>query len=70
MVLVDKKLMPKTHNELKEWVIQKSRESDYLVKTDVAMDVFNIIEGGQYQSISNQFGPSYHLQLLILCHRI
>ena len=46
MVLVDKKLMPKTHNELKEWVIQKSRESDYLVKTDVAMDVFNIIGGG------------------------
>ena len=51
MVLVDKKLMPKTHNELKEWVIQKSRESDYLVKTDVAMDVFNIIGVGQYQSI-------------------
>ena len=46
MVLVDIKLMPKTHNELKEWVIKKSREKDYLVKTDVALDVYNIIGGG------------------------
>ena len=46
MVLVDRGLMPKTHKELKEWVIQKSRESNYLVKTDVAMDVYDIIGGG------------------------
>ena len=26
LVLVNSKLMPKTHNELKEWVIAKSRE--------------------------------------------
>ena len=26
MVLVDRKIMPKTHQELKDWVIQKSRE--------------------------------------------
>ena len=46
MVLVDKNLMPKTHKELKDWVIEKSRQNDYLVKTDVAMDVYNIIRGG------------------------
>ena len=31
MVLVDRKIMPKTHKELKDWVIEKSREKDYLV---------------------------------------
>jgi len=46
LVLVDTKLMPKTHNELKEWVITKSREENCLVKTDVAMDVYDIIRGG------------------------
>jgi uncharacterized protein (DUF2236 family) len=46
MVLVDKKLIPQTHNELKEWVIEKSREGGYLVNTDVAKDVYNIIGGG------------------------
>ena len=46
LVLVDTKLMPKTHNELKEWVIAKSREKNYLMKTDVAMDVYDIIGGG------------------------
>jgi uncharacterized protein (DUF2236 family) len=46
MVLVDKEQIPKTHNELKNWVIAKSREKDYLVKTDVAMDVYEIIGGG------------------------
>ena len=46
MVLVDKKLMPKTHDELRDWVIKKSRENNYLVKTDVAMDVYDIIGGG------------------------
>ena len=46
MVLVDSKIMPKTHEELKDWVIEKSREKDYLVLTDVAIDVADIISGG------------------------
>tara|TARA_B100000902_G_scaffold37192_1_gene44521 strand:+ start:1370 stop:2212 length:843 start_codon:yes stop_codon:yes gene_type:complete len=46
MVLVDVEQMPKTHDALKKWVIEKSREKNYLVKTDVAMDVFDIIAGG------------------------
>jgi len=46
MVLVDRKIMPKTHEELKNWVIEKSREKDYLVLTDVALDVADIISGG------------------------
>src|SRR5210317_95857 len=46
MVLVDRNIMPKTHQELKDWVIQKSREKDYLVLTDVAIDVADIISGG------------------------
>jgi len=46
MVLVEKNLMPKTHEELKNWVIEKSNEKDYLVYTDVAKDVAEIIAGG------------------------
>jgi uncharacterized protein (DUF2236 family) len=46
MVLVDTKLMPDTHEGLKEWVIEKSRQNDYLVMTDVAKDVKTIIGGG------------------------
>ena len=46
MVLVNSKIMPKTHEELKDWVIEKSREKDYLVLTDVAIDVADIISGG------------------------
>ena len=46
MVLVDDKLIPKTHDGLKQWVIQKSKEKDYLVLTDVAEDVAEIINGG------------------------
>ena len=46
MVLVDRKIMPKTHEELKNWVIEKSREKDYLLLTDVALDVADIISGG------------------------
>ena len=46
MVLVDRKIMPKTHEDLKDWVIKKSREKDYLVLTDVAIDVADIINGG------------------------
>lgn len=46
LVLVDVTKMPKTHEELKLWVINKSRENNYLLKTDVADDVYNIISGG------------------------
>jgi len=46
MVLVNTELAPKTHNELKEWVISKSRKNDYLLLTDVAEDVYHIIKTG------------------------
>ena len=46
MVLVDKNQMPKTHEGLKQWVIEKSKEKDYLMHTDVAKDVQDIIAGG------------------------
>ena len=46
LVLVDTKEMPKTHDELKDWVTTKSREKDYLIVTDVAEDVKDIIAGG------------------------
>ena len=46
LVLVDTKKMPQTHDELKDWVTTKSREKDYLIVTDVAEDVKDIIAGG------------------------
>ena len=46
LVLIDRKLMPQTHMELKEWVIKKSRQKHYMIKTDVATDVEEIIKGG------------------------
>jgi uncharacterized protein (DUF2236 family) len=46
LVLVDTNEMPQTHDELKDWVIAKSREKDYLIVTDVAEDVKDIIAGG------------------------
>ena len=46
MVLVDIKKMPQTHEELKNWVKDKSKEKDYLLYTDVAKDVQDIIAGG------------------------
>tara|TARA_B100001996_G_scaffold207784_1_gene159330 strand:- start:427 stop:1269 length:843 start_codon:yes stop_codon:yes gene_type:complete len=46
MVLVKKSLAPKTHGELKDWVALKSREKDYLLFTDVAEDVYEIIKTG------------------------
>ena len=46
LVLVNKDKMPKTHDGLKNWVIEKSQEDGYLVSTDVAEDVKNIIGGG------------------------
>ena len=44
LVLVDVSKMPQTHKELKEWVIAKSRENSYLVYTDVAKDVKDIMD--------------------------
>ena len=46
LVLIDIENMPKTHEELKKWVIDKSKQNDYLQITDVARDVQNIIAGG------------------------
>tara|TARA_B100000700_G_scaffold316574_1_gene406364 strand:+ start:43 stop:885 length:843 start_codon:yes stop_codon:yes gene_type:complete len=46
LVLVKKDLVPKTHNGLKQWVIDKSRQKDYLLLTDVAEDVYEIIKTG------------------------
>ena len=46
LVLVNTSKMPKTHEDLKNWVIKKSREKEYLVITDVAEDVRDIIKGG------------------------
>ena len=46
MCLVDRNIIPKTHDGLKEWVMQKSRQKDYLMTTDVAEDVKDIIAGG------------------------
>tara|TARA_B110000444_G_scaffold166109_1_gene155237 strand:- start:2027 stop:2869 length:843 start_codon:yes stop_codon:yes gene_type:complete len=46
MCLIDKNIIPKTHDGLKDWVIEKSRQKDYLMTTDVAEDVKDIIGGG------------------------
>ena len=46
LVLVDVSKIPLTHEKLKLWVIEKSKQKDYLVKTDVSQDVYNIIRGG------------------------
>ena len=46
LVLIDTEKMPQTHNELKDWVIKKSKTKDYLLMTDVARDVGDIISGG------------------------
>ena len=46
LVLIDLKQTPKTHLELKNWVAEKSKEKDYLIYTDVAKDVQEIIAGG------------------------
>ena len=46
LVLIDTKKMPQTHNELKDWVIEKSKTKNYLLMTDVAKDVSEIIAGG------------------------
>ena len=46
LVLVDIKKMPKTHNDLVNWVKEKSLQKNYLIHTDVANDVKEIIGGG------------------------
>ena len=46
LVLIDIDKTPKTHEELKRWVVKKSKEKNYLQLTDVAKDVQNIISGG------------------------
>ena len=38
--------MPQTHEDLKNWVIKKSKEENYLILTDVAEDVYEIIKKG------------------------
>jgi len=46
LVLIDTDKMPKTYSDLKNWVVNKSREQNYLIYTDVAKDVGEIIAGG------------------------
>ena len=46
LVLIDKNIMPKSHEDLKKWIIEKSKEREYLLLTDVASDVYDIISGG------------------------
>ena len=46
LVLIDDTKIPETHDDLKFWVIEKSKEKNYLLKTEVAQDVYNIISGG------------------------
>ena len=46
LVLIDIDEMPQTHEDLKEWVVNKSKTENYLIYTDVAKDVQEIIAGG------------------------
>ena len=46
LVLIDIETMPTTHDDLKNWVTKKSKEDNYLIFTDVAKDVQEIIAGG------------------------
>ena len=46
LVLIKTESMPKTHDDLKNWVIEKSKQNNYLRYTDVAKDVQEIIAGG------------------------
>ena len=46
LVLVNTDKMPQTHEALKKWVVDKSRQENYLIYTDVAKDVQDIIAGG------------------------
>ena len=46
LVLININKITKTNEELKKWVIEKSKEKNYLLYTDVAKDVEEIIAGG------------------------
>ncbi len=46
LVLVATKKIPQTHQDLIDWVKNKSKEKNYLILTDVAEDVKNIISKG------------------------
>ncbi|RPH01137.1 DUF2236 domain-containing protein [bacterium TMED221] len=46
LVLIKKEKIPKTHEDLKEWVITYSQKEGFLRYTDVAHDVKDIIKGG------------------------
>ena len=46
LVLVATKKIPQTHQDLIDWVKNKSKEKNYLMLTDVAEDVKNIISKG------------------------
>tara|TARA_B100000941_G_scaffold11511_1_gene7129 strand:+ start:11475 stop:12317 length:843 start_codon:yes stop_codon:yes gene_type:complete len=46
LVLINVDEMPQTHEELKQWVVRKSQTKNYLIITDVAKDVQDIIAGG------------------------
>ena len=46
LVLIDVDKMPSTHDDLKNWVLEKSKQNNYLLLTDVSRDVQNIISGG------------------------
>ena len=50
LVLVDIEKMPINHDDLKKWVIDKSKTENYLLHTDVAKDVQDIISGGPVPS--------------------
>ena len=47
LVLVATKKIPQTHQDLIDWVKNKSKEKNYLMLTDVAEDVKNIISKGK-----------------------
>mgnify|MGYP006872235183 FL=1 len=49
-MLVDIEKMPINHDDLKKWVIDKSKTKNYLLLTDVAKDVQDIISGGPVPS--------------------
>ena len=69
LVLVDISKMPKTHESLKEWVISKSKEPEYLIYTDVAKDVQEIIAGGPVPTHIKPIWPFIAFTALILCQK-
>ena len=65
LVLVDIKKMPKTHEELKNWVINKSRDN-YLITLMLLKMFKTLLLVVLFQLTSNQSGHSLPLQHLIL----